>query len=185
MKLVSVTVKNFRSITDAYKIPVGDLAVLVGPNNEGKSNVLKAIVLALALIAKPRVAMSGTRVRSRAATDDLLAYDWQRDFPVSLQQVRADGRSEIVLEFSMSTPEANAFRLATGLNLNKNLKLAVLPGIDDNVVELKLQGQAKSKMTPDQFVAITKFVAGRINIQYIPTVRSSETTESIVADLMA
>jgi putative ATP-dependent endonuclease of the OLD family len=185
MKLVSVTVKNFRSITDAYKIPVGDLAVLVGPNNEGKSNVLKAIVLALALIAKPRVAMSGTRVRFRAATDDLLAYDWQRDFPVSLQQVRADGRSEIVLEFSMSTPEANAFRQATGLNLNKNLKLAVLPGIDDNVVELKLQGQAKSKMTPDQFVAITKFVAGRINIQYIPTVRSSETTESIVADLMA
>jgi putative ATP-dependent endonuclease of OLD family len=115
----------------------------------------------------------------------MLVYDWYRDYPVSLQQQRPDGRSEIVLEFSMAQSEATAFRTATGLNLNKNLKLAVLPGIEDNVVELKLQGQAKSKLTQTQFAAITKFVASRIDIQYIPTVRSAETTESIVADLMA
>ena len=62
MKLASVSIKDFRSITDAYKIPIGDLVVLVGPNNEGKSNILKAVVLALALIAKPRTAIGGPRV---------------------------------------------------------------------------------------------------------------------------
>jgi putative ATP-dependent endonuclease of the OLD family len=185
MKLVSVTIKDFRSITDAYKIPIGDLAVLVGPNNEGKSNVLKAVVLALALIARPRTAIGGSRVRFRAAPDDLLAYDWYRDYPMSLHKTKPGGRSEIVLEFSMTADETSSFRKATELNLSKNLKLAVLPGLDDTVVELKLQGRAKSKLSEDQFSAITKFVARRIDIQYVPTLRSAETVEQTVNELVA
>lgn len=40
MRLVSFSVRRFRSITEAYKLPLGDYSVLVGPNNEGKSNIL-------------------------------------------------------------------------------------------------------------------------------------------------
>ena len=185
MKLASVSIKDFRSITDAYKIPIGDLVVLVGPNNEGKSNVLKAVVLALALIAKPRTAIGGSRVRFRTAPDDLLTYDWYRDYPMSLQATKSTGRSEIVLEFSMTSDETLLFKKETTLNLNKNLKLAVLPGLDDTVVELKLQGQAKSKLSEEQFNAITKFVARRIEIRYVPTVRSAETAEQTVNELVA
>ena len=185
MKLASVTIKSFRSITDAYRIPIGDLAVLVGPNNEGKSNVLKAVVLALALIAKPRTAIGGSRVRFRAAPDDLLTYDWYRDYPMSLQATKPGGRSEIVLEFSMSADETSSFREATNLNLSKNLKLAVLPGLDDTVVELRLQGRAKSKLSENQFSAITRFVAQRVEIRYVPTVRSTETAEQTVNELVA
>lgn len=185
MKLSSVAIKDFRSITDAYKIPIGDLAVLVGPNNEGKSNVLKAVVLALALIAKPRTAIGGPRVRFRAAPDDLLTFDWYRDYPMSLQKTKRGGRSEIVLEFSMTSEETSSFRKETALNLSKNLKLSVQPGLDDTVVELKLQGQAKSKLSEDQFSAITKFVARRIDIRYVPTVRSAETAEQTVNELVA
>lgn len=185
MKLASVTIKDFRSITDAYKIPIGDLTVLVGPNNEGKSNVLKAVVLALALIARPRTALGGSRVRFRAAPDHLLTYDWYRDYPMSLHKTKPGGRSEIVLEFSMTAEETSSFRKATALNLSKNLKLAVQPGLDDTVVELKLQGQAKSKLSEEQFSAITKFVAQRIDIQYVPTVRSAETAEQTVNELVA
>lgn len=185
MKLASVSIKDFRSITDAYKIPIGDLVVLVGPNNEGKSNVLKAVVLALALIAKPRTAIGGPRVRFRTAPDDLLTYDWYRDYPMSLQATKSAGRSEIVLEFSMTSDETLLFKKETTLNLNKNLKLAVFPGLDDTVVELKLQGQAKSKLSEEQFSAITKFVARRIEIRYVPTVRSAETAEQTVNELVA
>ena len=117
MKLASVSIKDFRSITDAYKIPIGDLVVLVGPNNEGKSNVLKAVVLALALIAKPRTAIGGSRVRFRTAPDDLLTYDWYRDYPMSLQATKSTGRSEIVLEFSMTSDETLLFKKETTLNL--------------------------------------------------------------------
>jgi predicted ATPase len=53
MKLTSLTVKNFRSYTNAqgespHKLILGDgLNVLVGPNNCGKSNLLRAVALAL------------------------------------------------------------------------------------------------------------------------------------------
>ena len=50
MKLVSTTIADFRSITSAYKVALHDFTVLVGPNNEGKSNVLAAISLALSLL---------------------------------------------------------------------------------------------------------------------------------------
>jgi len=53
MKLTSLTVRNFRSYTNAqgeppHKLPLDSgLNVLVGPNNCGKSNLLRAVALAL------------------------------------------------------------------------------------------------------------------------------------------
>lgn len=40
MKLASFSVSNFRSITTAHKIQTHNITVLVGKNNEGKSNIL-------------------------------------------------------------------------------------------------------------------------------------------------
>ena len=41
MKLVSFSVTNYRSITKAHKISLGQYTVLLGKNNEGKSNIEK------------------------------------------------------------------------------------------------------------------------------------------------
>ena len=45
MKLVEFSVTNFRSIT--HKIKLQDMTVLVGKNNEGKSNLLTALNVAM------------------------------------------------------------------------------------------------------------------------------------------
>ena len=55
MKLVAFSVRNYRSIVEAYKLSLGNYTVLVGPNNEGKSNILKAIALSLAVLTRARV----------------------------------------------------------------------------------------------------------------------------------
>src|SRR5262245_2681176 len=52
MKLTSLSVRNFRSYSNAqgepHKLSLGKgLNVLVGPNNCGKSNLLRAVALAL------------------------------------------------------------------------------------------------------------------------------------------
>jgi putative ATP-dependent endonuclease of OLD family len=52
MRLVSFSVQNYRSITKANKIKVGQSTVIVGPNNEGKSNVLRALVTAMKVITQ-------------------------------------------------------------------------------------------------------------------------------------
>lgn len=47
MRLELFTVKNFRSINKAEKLPLGEFTVLLGPNNEGKSNILQAMVMGM------------------------------------------------------------------------------------------------------------------------------------------
>lgn len=47
MKLSSFSVVNYRSITTARKIQTNNMTVLVGKNNEGKSNILRALTLAM------------------------------------------------------------------------------------------------------------------------------------------
>lgn len=54
MKLRRLTIHDYRSIGD-LDLAVPDLLVLVGPNNAGKSNVLRALEFALTTSAKPQL----------------------------------------------------------------------------------------------------------------------------------
>ena len=50
MKLTAFSVEKFRSIILPSSFSVYNKTVLLGPNNEGKSNVLRALVFALEFI---------------------------------------------------------------------------------------------------------------------------------------
>ncbi len=95
MKLVSFSVDKYRSITKARKLAIKDLTILIGPNNEGKSNILRALVTVLDIVAT----LSKTSIyRGRLRTFRPFglirkAYDWEKDFPVSLQEKYPDGES--------------------------------------------------------------------------------------------
>ena len=80
MKLVEFSVTNFRSITKAHKIKLQDMTVLVGKNNEGKSNLLTALNVAMeAIIQHSHDEYRYVGYRNRL-------YIWERDFPISLQK---------------------------------------------------------------------------------------------------
>src|SRR4030067_3770501 len=128
MRLASFTVKNFRSLTDAYKLPLRDFAVLVGPNKEGKSNVRKAIVIALGLLPRAKFFRTQKQLRYHYGDDEELSCAWERDFPLSLQEDHQDGRSEFVLEFELLPVEQQDFREKTKINLGTNLKLKLSLG---------------------------------------------------------
>ena len=85
VRIVSVTVENFRSITAARRIPISNLTTLVGPNNEGKSNILRALVVAMTLLIarrdpQRRLRMSRFRRSYRRGVN---SYDWPLDFPLT------------------------------------------------------------------------------------------------------
>ena len=42
MKLIKFTVEKFRSIVPRSSMNIFDKTVFIGPNNEGKSNILRA-----------------------------------------------------------------------------------------------------------------------------------------------
>ncbi len=50
MQLSYISIENYRSITNAHKIEPSNLTVLVGKNNEGKSNIVKAIALCMDIL---------------------------------------------------------------------------------------------------------------------------------------
>lgn len=55
MNLSYFTVSNYRSITDAYKIDLQNLTVLIGKNNEGKSNLINSLNLAMNILKNASV----------------------------------------------------------------------------------------------------------------------------------
>lgn len=184
MRLVTFTVRNYRSITDAYKMPLGDYTVLVGPNNEGKSNILRAIGIALKMLARP-MAFRGTRSR-RLRSDELdMSYNWERDFPLGLREAKPTGRSEFTLEFELTDDESREFRIRTAVNLNTNLKLKLSFGKDDAILDVVLSGKAKKKFVDSLRNDVAKFVSEKVDIQYVPAIRTSAMAEQVVEEMLA
>lgn len=54
MKIRSFELKKFRSIIKTEKLDLSNFNVLLGPNNEGKSNILQALVTILEYLTNPR-----------------------------------------------------------------------------------------------------------------------------------
>lgn len=188
MKLVSFTARRYRSITKAYKLPLGNLSVLVGPNNEGKSNVLKALVVALGMVSQSELMVAGKSMRYRWSRRRTVfggpEFDWDRDFPVALQESQPLGRSEFVLEFALTPTEREDVGRKTGANLTSNLKLNLGLGRDDVRVDVLLQGKGKRILVKSlRFLA--QFISERVEVQYVPAIRPSEMAVSIVEGLLS
>lgn len=183
MQLVSFSVSNYRSITKAYKLPVRQSTVLIGPNNEGKSNVLRALVTALEILQ----ALSGKRIlagRLRSfRVDSRETYYWPHDFPCSLQEKKLEGESMFDLEFRLTSNEVEEFAAEVGSSLNGTLPIQLTLGQREpgfRVVKKGPGGPALSKKAE----RIASFVAKRININYIPAVRTAEAAEEIVTRMV-
>lgn len=183
MQLVSFSVSNYRSITTAYKLPIRQSTVLIGPNNEGKSNVLRALVTALEILQ----ALSGRRIsagRLRSfRVDSQETYYWPHDFPMSLQEKKPEGESVFDLEFRLTQNEVEAFAAEVGSSLNGTLPIKLTLGQREpgfRVVKKGPGGPALSKKAEK----IANFVAKRININYIPAVRTADAAEEIVTRMV-
>ena len=95
MRLISFSVQKYRSITKAEKLPLSDLTVLVGPNNEGKSNLLQALVTGMRFLVPQESERYNRRLGPRAAyARSQGRYSWPRDSPNSCRiDNRLDARS--------------------------------------------------------------------------------------------
>ncbi len=102
LRLARFSVKDYRSITQESTIDLDDYTVLVGRNNEGKTNLLRAIDLSLTAVgfSSGPYGPRGTVLARRAG------YDWARDYPVGLQDKHPDGCSEFSLEYELTREES-------------------------------------------------------------------------------
>jgi hypothetical protein len=185
MRLESLTIQNFRSITKAYKLPLSSSTVLIGPNNEGKSNVLRALVLATRVLLGRRRVDQAIHVPAGARYDREQDYSWERDYPLHLQDRSPNGESIFVLEYSLTGPEVDGFRSEIGSKLNGTLPLRVaLAQSKAPKITVHKKGPG-GKVLSSKANKIADFVAARIDLEYIPAVRTAASAQQVVDSMVA
>lgn len=174
MKLVNFSVTNFRSITTAHKIEIANTSILIGKNNEGKSNILKALFIAMNTLQEPanrRVSFSVARSRYRNNEN---SYLWERDFPVNLQTRKAANQSIFRLEFELNEEEVYEFKGNIKSDLNGTLPLEIKIG-KDNKPSIKVSKRGKgAKTLTSKSGQIASFIAQKISFNYIPAIRTDK-----------
>lgn len=179
MKLVAFSVKNYRSIQSTPRIALSDLTVLVGPNNEGKSNLLSALVCALSLAQDRNVGARRTLLGRSSV------YDYERDFPVNLRSEASRASTRFELEFDLDTADRAAFRSVVGSRMNGTLPIQIAIGKDGGMsYAVKKQGPAQKSLNGKRGV-IANFIAERLQFQYIEAVRDEMKSRAIVENMVS
>ncbi|MBU1318602.1 MAG: ATP-binding protein, partial [candidate division Zixibacteria bacterium] len=185
MRLKEFSAQNYRSITTAYNLPLSEYTVLVGPNNEGKSNILRALGLGLKLLSRGRAVATTRRSRMRLRYREMerFDYDWIRDFPVSLQASKPDSGTSLYFTFKLTKADFQDFRTRVESNLQTDLKVKLDLGQEDAVFDVMIQGKAK-KYLKTKAPQIAEFIGSKILVQYIPATRTSEMAHAVVNELL-
>ena len=182
MKLKTISVEKYRSITTAKKIGLGKSTVLVGPNNEGKSNILRALVVAMTVLTRGRrVLLDGRRRLIRYHQE---GYNWELDFPVSLQEKQPNGQSAITLEFELTTAELEEFKNEIKSTITGLLPLRISIGKKGVSIKFNKKGSGSAKLSKKSEL-IANFVSERVDFEHIPAVRTADSAERIVSHMVA
>jgi hypothetical protein len=188
MKLVTFSLQKYRSIKRAERLKLGDLTILVGPNNEGKSNILRGLVVGMRVLS---LAERTGLVRGRYRTAPYRAlrssesqdYDWERDFPLDLQESSPEGKTIFDFEFELSPVEIGQFKSEVKSSLNGLLPIRLSLGSDVVEFEVKKKGPGGKTLTAKRN-PIARFVGGRLQIHYIPSVRTARSAMEVVDDMV-
>lgn len=176
MKLVDFSVTNYRSITKAHKISLQNLTVLVGKNNEGKSNLLTALNIAMqAMIYHGRTKQT---IGLRRAP----LYQWERDFPVQLRARRGGLESIFRLNFCLENEEPAEFTRTTRIRSNEAIPIEIKIG-KDNQVKIRVPKKGSSSYTI-KAAQVTSFICERISFNYIQAVRTEEMALRVLQDVI-
>ncbi len=183
MNLVSFSVTNFRSITKAHKIPIQQMAVLIGKNNEGKSNLLKALNIAMTHLERfGETTNPPIRLLDVSRND---RYQWERDFPISLQSRTKNTDSIFRLEFELNAAEIEEFKKEIKSNLNGTLpiELKIGQGRVPKVNVIK-KGRGSTALN-NKSQKIAQYISKRINFNYIPAIRTDKEAMRVVDELLS
>lgn len=168
MKIVEFSVTNYRSVTTAHKIPMQNLTVLVGKNNEGKSNILSALNVAMraVMLHSKEAGIHRPFMGRRFGID----YDWTRDFPIQFQCRKSGLESIFRLNFRLEDIELSEFHTATGIRGNEDIPISIKIG-KDNIPKVEVPKRGSPAYNKKSAI-ITEFISKRISFNYIQAIRT-------------
>lgn len=181
MKLSDFSVVNYRSITTARKIKTNNMTVLAGKNNEGKSNILRALTLAMDIM---KIYSKDPRSLQIAVRPYLKNhYSWEKDYPISLQEKNPNGWSSIDLNFELDEQDILAIRSMTGIRLSGCIPVRVSTNGAAAKIDIPKRGTA-AFADADNKKKIIEYVCFKIDFNFIPAVRTEYDALRVVDSLI-
>ena len=181
MKLSDFSVVNYRSITTARKIKTNNMTVLVGKNNEGKSNILRALTLAMDIMKIYSKDPRSFQISVRPYLKN--HYSWEKDYPISLQEKNPNGWSSIDLNFELDEQDILAIRSMTGIRLSGCIPVRVSTNGAAAKIDIPKRGTA-AFADADNKKKIIEYVCFKIDFNFIPAVRTEYDALRVVDSLI-
>jgi predicted ATP-dependent endonuclease of OLD family len=200
MRITEATVGNYRSIGRQTHFALADLTTLIGPNNEGKSNLLRALALGLRVIdawgrlpdritgngelSGPQVALIYDSYHPRRTPDRNrdVSYNWSSDYPLSKQAAKSPQPTLVRITFSLTDGEVDDFRAATGLANNGTLPIELKFSRARTSLQVVKPGRGAAGYA-SKAPAIAKFVSERIDYVIVPAVRTMDQAMELLNNL--
>ena len=180
MKLSSFSVNNYRSITTAREIQTHNMTVLVGKNNEGKSNILRALSLAMDIM---KLYADEPRALNYAIRHMRRRYSWERDYPISLQEKNPNGFSSVRFVFELTNEEKADIRNLTGIRLSTDIPVKV--SINNSQIKIEIPKRGTTAFTDtEKKQKIIDYVCSKIDFNFIPAVRTEDDALHVISSLI-
>lgn len=196
MRLIRFSVERYRSIIQESTLEIGDKTVIIGPNNEGKSNVLRALVVALRVLEAFSTRTHMIRVDTVSSYYVLqylkhrkdIVFDWEKDYPHSLlySNPRECLQKPIVfcLDFLLTDKEQEEFLEKTSINkISSVLSVAIRISLDKVSVIMYIEHH--NYLKESDVIEISSFITRHIDICYIDTVRTASTAHESIRRLLS
>lgn len=202
MKLVQFSLERFRSFIDRSTVNFSDNTVILGPNNEGKTNILAALVISFNFLTSisddnfpfsvrekilfypVEEAFGDRRTQSPKDTRQVLSYSWERDYPVSLKEDKSKKQktgSVFVLHFKMTESERNKLKQET----NQTFRNRIIPiELDMGARRIKVSILSTESISAENTMGIIRFVSKNISISYIDAVRTADAATELINQLL-
>lgn len=200
MRIADVVVGNYRSIGKQTHFLLSDLTTLIGPNNEGKSNLLRSLALGLRAIESwgtitPDLARTGelTGIRvgliynshrpgHRANRHRDVNYQWTHDYPLAKQAAKSPQPTLIRITFHLSDDEVSEFKKKTGLANNGTLPVELKFGRSKTSLQVVKPGRGAAGYS-NKAPEIAKFISEHLEYVIVPAVRTLEQAMELLNDL--
>ncbi|MBQ7250449.1 MAG: AAA family ATPase [Bacilli bacterium] len=184
MKLVEFSITNYRSISGKVTLKLSDYTVLIGKNNQGKTNILKAIHLYFSLLrSRTYLIPFGHLAESMFSC----GFSFERDYPRAA--THKDKQVTLCASFSFNEDDIRAIKTKTGIKSDGRLVLKVdlreADGKKSEFVWAILHRRQKSaERYRNNIIQICDYINSAFSFAYVPAVRTEKDVENTVHSLI-
>ncbi|MDY0338206.1 MAG: AAA family ATPase [Acholeplasmataceae bacterium] len=172
MKIGKIKIINYRSLYNMESIPVSALTVIVGKNNQGKSNFIKAIEVAFEAIAS---SVGIVRYRRK-----LTKYDYERDFPMT-SSVKSKN-TELTIQFDLDKNDTADLYYKTGMVISNYITTRIV--IDNLSKATVTHGKRGAKIDAETNYLISDFILENVSFINIHAIRTENDSLNVIDQLI-